>query len=63
MRNVDNVPMEQSFRGIWEEIAGNIRPHVSNDAFNRWFSEIELVQTDECMLTFQVPQYDSSALD
>jgi chromosomal replication initiator protein len=47
--------MEQSFRGIWEEIAGNIRPHVSTDAFNRWFSEIELVQTDECMLTFQVP--------
>src|SRR6266550_3164351 len=55
MRTVDNVTMEQSFRGIWEEIAGNIRPHVSNDAFNRWFSEIELVQTDECMLTFQVP--------
>ena len=47
--------MEQSFRGIWEEIAGNIRPHVSTDAFKRWFSEIELVQTDECMLTFQVP--------
>src|SRR3982075_248151 len=55
MRTVDNVTMEQSFRGIWEEIAGNIRPHVSTDAFNRWFSEIELVQTDECMLTFQVP--------
>src|SRR5712672_1022298 len=55
MRTVDNVTMEQSFRGIWEEIAGNIRPHVSTDAFKRWFSEIELVQTDECMLTFQVP--------
>jgi chromosomal replication initiator protein len=47
--------MEQGFRRIWEEIAGNIRPHVSIDAFNRWFSEIELVQTDECVLTFQVP--------
>src|SRR5260370_27335611 len=55
MQTVDNVTMEQSFRGIWEEIAGNIRPHVSTDAFKRWFSEIELVQTDECMLTFQVP--------
>ena len=55
MQTVDNVTMEQSFRRIWEEIAGNIRPHVSTDAFNRWFSEIELVQTDECMLTFQVP--------
>jgi chromosomal replication initiator protein len=47
--------MEQGFRRIWEEIAGNIRPHVSTDAFKRWFSEIELVQTDECRLTFQVP--------
>jgi chromosomal replication initiator protein len=47
--------MEQGFRRIWEEIAGNIKPHVSIDAFKRWFSEIELVQTDECVLTFQVP--------
>jgi chromosomal replication initiator protein len=47
--------MEQGFRRIWDEIAGNIRPHVSTDAFKRWFSEIELVQTDECKLTFQVP--------
>jgi chromosomal replication initiator protein len=47
--------MEQGFRRIWDEIAGNIRPHVSTDAFKRWFSEIELVQTDECRLTFQVP--------
>jgi chromosomal replication initiator protein len=54
-RTVDNLTMEQGFRGIWEEIAANIRPHVSIDAFKRWFSEIELVQTDECILTFQVP--------
>ena len=47
--------MEESYRRIWDEIASNIQPHVSVDAFQRWFAAIELVQADELALTFQVP--------
>jgi chromosomal replication initiator protein len=47
--------MENTFRPIWEEIARCIRPHVSPDAFQRWFAALELVQADETALLFQVP--------
>jgi chromosomal replication initiator protein len=47
--------MEESYRRIWEKIASGIQPHVSADAFQRWFAEIELVHADEVALTFQVP--------
>jgi chromosomal replication initiator protein len=47
--------MEHSYRRIWEQIADEIRPYVSTDAFQRWFAGIELVQADETALTFQVP--------
>jgi chromosomal replication initiation ATPase DnaA len=47
--------MENTFRRIWEEIALNIRPHVSPDAFQRWFAALELVQADEATLVFEVP--------
>jgi chromosomal replication initiator protein len=47
--------MENTLRRIWEEIANGIRPHVSPDAFQRWFAALELVQTDEAALVLQVP--------
>jgi len=47
--------MEESYRKIWGEIASEIRPRVSADAFQRWFAALELVQADEITLTFQVP--------
>jgi chromosomal replication initiator protein len=47
--------MQDTYNGIWREIAGEIRLHLSADAFQRWFAEIELVQADEIALTFQVP--------
>ncbi len=47
--------MEESYRKIWERIASGIQPHVSADAFQRWFAAIELVHADELSLTFQVP--------
>ena len=47
--------MEESYRRIWDEIASSIQPHVSVDAFQRWFAAIELIQADELALTFQVP--------
>ena len=47
--------MEESYRRIWDEIASSIQPHVSVDAFQRWFAAIELIQADEIALTFEVP--------
>ena len=53
--SVDKSAMEDSYRRIWEEIASGIRPHVSVDAFQRWFAAIDLVHGDEMALTFEVP--------
>jgi chromosomal replication initiator protein len=50
-----NMFMEESYRKIWEQIASEIQPRVSADAFQRWFAALELVQADELALTFQVP--------
>jgi chromosomal replication initiator protein len=53
--NVDKMPIERSFRRIWDEVAAGIRPHVSYDAFQRWFAAIELAHADEKELIFRVP--------
>src|SRR6202035_5484007 len=47
--------MRETYNEIWREIASGIRLHLSADAFQRWFSAIELVRADEIALTFQVP--------
>jgi chromosomal replication initiator protein len=52
---VDKYLMDESYRKIWDEIASEIQPRVSGDAFQRWFTALELVQADELALTFQVP--------
>ena len=52
---VDKSDMEDSYRRIWDEIGAGIRPHVSGDAFQRWFATIGLVHADELALTFEVP--------
>src|SRR6202011_3007477 len=54
-RSVNRHLMQDTFNEIWREMAGEIRLHLSADAFQRWFAEIELVQADEIALTFQVP--------
>ena len=47
--------MQETYNGIWREIASRIRLHLSEDAFRRWFAAIELVQADEMALILQVP--------
>ena len=47
--------MQETYDGIWREIASAIKLHLSADAFRRWFATIKLVQADECALTLQVP--------
>ena len=54
-RIVDKYSPEEGLRRIWREIANGIRPHVSSDAFQRWFASIELVEANEQTLSFQVP--------
>jgi chromosomal replication initiator protein len=47
--------LQETYHGIWREIAGRIRLRLSADMFQRWFASIELVQADEIALTFKVP--------
>jgi chromosomal replication initiator protein len=47
--------MQETYHGIWREIASRIRLRLSPDAFQRWFAAIELVQANETALTFQAP--------
>jgi chromosomal replication initiator protein len=47
--------MQETYDGLWREMANRISVHLSADAFQRWFASIELVQADEIGLTFQVP--------
>src|ERR1700751_2307697 len=47
--------MQETYNGIWREIASAFKPHLSADAFQRWFAAIELVDANECALTLQVP--------
>ena len=47
--------MQETYDGIWREIASAIRLHLTAEAFQRWFAAIDLVQADECALTLQVP--------
>ena len=35
---VDKCAMEESYRKIWDQIATEIQPCVSGDAFQRWFA-------------------------
>jgi chromosomal replication initiator protein len=47
--------MQETYNGIWREIAREIRLHLNADVFQRWFAAIQLVQADEIALTLQVP--------
>jgi chromosomal replication initiator protein len=47
--------MQETYNGIWREIASVIRLHLTAETFQRWFAPIELVQANENALTLQVP--------
>ena len=47
--------MQETYHGVWQEIASGIKLHLGAEAFQRWFAAIELVQADEIGLTFRVP--------
>jgi chromosomal replication initiator protein len=47
--------MEETYDGIWREIASAIRQRLTAEMFQRWFAAIKLVQADKCGLTLKVP--------
>jgi chromosomal replication initiator protein len=47
--------MQETYNGIWREIASVIKLHLTAEIFQRWFAPIELVQANENALTLQVP--------
>jgi chromosomal replication initiator protein len=47
--------MQETYNDIWRRMATQVRLHLSDDAFQRWFAAIELVHADEVALTFRVP--------
>jgi chromosomal replication initiator protein len=47
--------MQQTYDGIWHEIANAVRRRLSAEVFQRWIAGIALVQADECALTLLVP--------
>jgi chromosomal replication initiator protein len=54
-RRNGGIYMQETYNDIWRKIAGRVRPHLSADAFQRWFAAIELVNADKTALTFKVP--------
>jgi chromosomal replication initiator protein len=47
--------MQETYDGIWREVASAIRLRLGAGVFQRWIAATELVQADECALTLQVP--------
>jgi chromosomal replication initiator protein len=47
--------MKEKCAQLWQRISLALKPHVSADTFKRWFSAVELAETDEKSLTFRVP--------
>ena len=47
--------MQDTYRQIWESIAGAIKPQVGKETYQRWFANITLVRADEQEMTLGVP--------
>ena len=47
--------MQETYDGIWHEIANAVRRRLSAEVFQRWIAGIALGQADECALTLLAP--------
>jgi chromosomal replication initiator protein len=52
---VDKSLDSDGLNSLWAEIAAQIKSEVGNDAYDRWFRDIEPVELDEKTLTLRVP--------
>ena len=47
--------MDKKCAQLWQQLSAALKPHISADSFNRWFSTVDLVEaTDKC-ITLCVP--------
>ncbi len=52
---MDKTIVDETLTVIWADIATAMKAEVSEDAFDRWFKEIELVESSEKTVTLRVP--------
>jgi chromosomal replication initiator protein len=47
--------MDEKHSQLWQKLSAALKPQVSPDTFNRWFSAVRLVQANEEAFVFRVP--------
>ncbi len=47
--------MDDPLSLLWQQISKLLKPHGSEDTFERWFSDIAILSADENQILFQVP--------
>jgi chromosomal replication initiator protein len=47
--------MDKKCAQLWQRLAAALKPQISADSFNRWFSAVELVEATDKTLTLRVP--------
>jgi chromosomal replication initiator protein len=47
--------MDNKCAQLWQRLAAALKPQISADSFNRWFSAVELVEATDKTLTLRVP--------
>src|SRR2546421_1268640 len=47
--------MDQKCAQLWQRLSAALKPQISSDSFNRWFSGVELIEAKDKSLTFGVP--------
>src|SRR5437867_9186919 len=47
--------MDKKYAQLWQRLAAALKPQISTDSFNRWFSAVELVEASDKSLTLRVP--------
>src|SRR5215471_16396572 len=47
--------MDKKCGQLWQRLSAALKPQISADSFNRWFSTVELVEAKEKSITLTVP--------
>src|SRR5437762_11984404 len=47
--------MDQKCAQLWQRLSAALKPQISSDSFDRWFSGVELIEAKDKSLTFGVP--------
>src|SRR5215468_12034486 len=47
--------MDKKCGQLWQRLSAALKPQISADSFNRWFSTVELVEAREKSITLTVP--------